>query len=94
MLGVLELFAEYDEHISPIALALGDLWIRAISVMPKEWNMRFGKILQRSVFAQFLEVQDLHHNICPSVSTYILARKKTGFALPCLVCTQGSWTLL
>jgi hypothetical protein len=50
------------------------------------------KILQRSVFAHFLEVLDLHHNICPSVSTYILARKKTAFVLPCLVCTQGSWT--
>jgi hypothetical protein len=41
--GVLKLLTEYDEHISPIALAFQDLWIRAIALMPKEWSLRFGK---------------------------------------------------
>jgi len=34
--GVLKLVVEYDEHISPIASAFQDLWIRAMSLMPKE----------------------------------------------------------
>jgi len=42
---VLELFAEYDEQIYPIALAFWDLWIRATSQMPKEWNLQFAKIM-------------------------------------------------
>jgi hypothetical protein len=86
---VLELFAEYDEHISPIAFAFQDLWIKSISLMPKEWNLRFGKNLQQNVFANFFESQNLHHNICPSVSNYILERRKSGIVLPCLVRTQG-----
>jgi hypothetical protein len=86
---VLELSAEYDERISPIALAFQDLWIKSISLMPKEWSLRFGKIIQQNVFANFLESQNLHHNICPSVSNYILERRKSGFVLPSLVCTQG-----
>ncbi|KAH8949274.1 hypothetical protein BDL97_10G024200 [Sphagnum fallax] len=77
--------AEYDEHISPIALAFQDLWIKSISLMPKEWSVRFGKIMQQSAFANFLESQNLHHNICPSVSNYILERRKSGLMLPCLV---------
>jgi hypothetical protein len=81
--------AEYDEHISPIALAFQDLWIKSISLMPKEWNLRFGKIMQQNAFANFLESQNLHGDICPSVSNYILERRKSGFVLPCLVCTQG-----
>jgi hypothetical protein len=91
---VLELFAEYDEHISPIALAFKDLWIKSTSLMPKEWNLRFGKIMQQNLFASFLESQNLHHNICPSISNYILERRKSGFVLPCLVCTQASQMFL
>ncbi len=83
------MFAEYDEHISPIALAFQDLWIKSISSMPKEWSVRFGKIVQQNAFANFLESQNLHHNICPSVSHYILERRKSGCVLSCLVRTQG-----
>ncbi|CAM6019569.1 unnamed protein product [Sphagnum balticum] len=77
--------AEYDEHISPIALAFQDSWIKSISLMPKEWSVRFGKIVQQNAFANFLESQNLHHNICPSVSHYILERRKSGCVLSCLV---------
>jgi hypothetical protein len=83
---VLKLVAEYDEHISPIASAFQDLWIRAISLMPKEWSLRFGKIMQQNVFANFLESHNLHHDTCPSVSSYILERRKSGLILPALVC--------
>jgi hypothetical protein len=85
--GVLKLVAEYDEHISPIASAFQDLWIRAISLMPKEWSLRFGKIMQQNVFANFLESHNLHNDTCPSTSTYILERRKSGLILPAaLVC--------
>ncbi|KAH8944634.1 hypothetical protein BDL97_13G122200 [Sphagnum fallax] len=77
--------SEYDEHISPIASAFQDLWIRAISLMPKEWCLRFGKIMQQNVFANFLESHNLHHDTCPSVSGYILERRKSGLILPALV---------
>ncbi|CAK9863627.1 unnamed protein product [Sphagnum jensenii] len=77
--------SEYDEHISPIASAFQDLWIRAISLMPKEWSLRFGKLMQRDVFANFLESHNLHHDTCPSVSAYILERRKSGFVHPSLV---------
>jgi hypothetical protein len=82
---VLKLLAEYGEHISPIASAFQNLWIRAISLMPKEWSLRFGKIMQQSVFANFLESHNLQQDTCPSVSAYILERRKSGFALPALV---------
>jgi hypothetical protein len=52
---VLKLAEEYEEHISPIAPAFQDLWIRAILLIPKEWSLRFGKIMQQNVFANFLE---------------------------------------
>jgi hypothetical protein len=85
---VLKLLTEYDEHMSPIALAFQDLWIRAIALMPKEWSLRFGNIMQQSVFAQFLESYNLHHDICPSSSAYIQERRKTGFMISSLVCTM------
>jgi hypothetical protein len=84
------LVAEYDEHISPVASAFQDLWIRAISLMPKEWSLRFGKLMQQSAFANFLESYNLHHDICPSVSAYILERRKSGLVLPSLVCIMYS----
>jgi hypothetical protein len=64
---VLELLAEYGDPLSPIASAFQDLWIRAISVMPEGWSLRFAKGLQWDVFANFLESLNLHHNICPSL---------------------------
>ncbi len=75
-----------NEHISPIASAFQDLCIRAISLMPKEWSLRFGKIMQQNVFANFLESHNLHNHACPSTSTYILERRKSGLILPALVC--------
>ncbi|KAH9570331.1 hypothetical protein CY35_02G034500 [Sphagnum magellanicum] len=77
--------SEYDEHISPIALAFQDLWIRAIALMPKEWSLRFGKLMQESMFANFLESHNLHHGTCPSVSSHILERRQSGACLPYLV---------
>ncbi len=85
---MLKLLTEYDEHISPIALAFQDLWIRAIALMPKEWSLRFGKIMQQNAFASFLESYNLHHGICPSSSAYIQERRKAGFVFPCFVCTM------
>jgi hypothetical protein len=85
---VLKLIIEYDEHISPIALAFQDLWIRAIALMPKEWSLRFGKIMQQNVFAHFLESYNLHHDICLSSSAYTQERRKIGFMISSLVCTM------
>ncbi|CAM6038488.1 unnamed protein product [Sphagnum compactum] len=79
-----QLGAEYDEHINPIASALGDWWTRVLSIMPKEWSIRFGKVLQESVFAHFLESHNLHHKIFPSAATYILERRKSGLAPSCI----------
>jgi hypothetical protein len=76
--------AEYDEHISPIAAALGDWWTRVLSIMPKEWSIRFGKVLQQSAFAHFLESHNLHHKIFSSAATYIQERRKSGLAPSCI----------
>jgi len=86
--------SEYDEHISPIAAALGDWWTRVLSIMPKEWSIRFGKVLQQSAFAHFLESHNLHHKIFSSAATYILERRKSGLAPSCIVCTTFSQMLL
>jgi hypothetical protein len=80
----------YGDPLSPIASAFQDLWIRAISVMPEGWSLRFAKVLQRDVFANFLESLNLHHNICPSVSAYTQERRSNGIVIPPLVCKQVS----
>ncbi|KAH8934821.1 hypothetical protein BDL97_18G104500 [Sphagnum fallax] len=69
-----------DDHrsLSPVASSFRDLWIRATSRMSKEWTLRFAKILQRDVFANFLESQNLRHDINPSLSSYIPERRKSG----------------
>ncbi|KAH8976332.1 hypothetical protein BDL97_01G208900 [Sphagnum fallax] len=77
--------AGYGEPLSPIASAFQDLWIRAISVMPEGWSLRFAKVLQRDVFANFLESLNLHHNICPSVSAYTQERRSNGIVIPPIV---------
>jgi hypothetical protein len=87
---VLELLAGYGDPLSPIASAFQDLWIRAISAMPEGWSLRFAKVLQRDVFANFLESLNLHHNICPSVSAYTQERRSNGIVIPPLVCKQVS----
>jgi hypothetical protein len=87
---VLELLAGYGEPLSPIASAFQDLWIRAISVMPEGWSLRFAKVLQRDVFANFLESLNLHHNICPSVSAYTQERRSNGIVIPPIVCKHVS----
>jgi hypothetical protein len=56
--------------------------------MLKEWILRFAKILQRDVFANFLESQNLRHDINPSISSYILERRKSGLMEPCIVGQQ------
>ncbi len=77
---MLELLTDSDDHrsLSPVASSFRDLWIRAISGMSKEWILRFAKILQRDVFANFLESQNLRHDINPSISSYIPERRKSG----------------
>jgi len=54
------------------------LWIRAAFGISKEWILRFVKILQWDVFANFLESQNLCHGINPSIWSYIPKRKKSG----------------
>ncbi len=77
---MLELLTDFDDHrsLSPVASSFRDLWIRATSKMSKEWTLRFAKILQRDVFANFLESQNLRHDINPSISSYIPERRKSG----------------
>jgi hypothetical protein len=87
---VLELLTGYGDPLSPIASAFQDLWIRAISAMPEGWSLRFAKVLQRDVFANFLESLNLHHNICPSVSDYTQERRSNGIVIPPIVCKHVS----
>jgi len=90
MQGCVELLAGYGDPLSPIASAFQGLWIRAISVMPEGWSLRFAKVLQRDVFANFLESFNLHHNICPSVSAYTQERRSNGIVIPPIVCKHVS----
>jgi hypothetical protein len=77
---VLELSSDVNDHqhLSPIASSFRDLWVKAISVMSKEWNLRFAKVTQRDVFANFLESQNLRHDVNHSISSYISERRKSG----------------
>jgi hypothetical protein len=84
-----ELLADYDidgKKLCPTALAFRDWWIRTITLMPEEWCLRLGRILQRDLFANFSESWHLFHGIVfPSTSVYILERRKSGFTEPSIV---------
>jgi hypothetical protein len=75
---LLETDVNDHQHLSPIASSFRDLWIRAISTMSKEWSLRFAKVTQRDVFANFLESQNLRHDVDHSISSYISERRKSG----------------
>ncbi|KAH9546825.1 hypothetical protein CY35_11G001100 [Sphagnum magellanicum] len=45
MKPLLETDVNDHQHLSPIASSFQDLWIKAISVMSKEWSLRFAKVL-------------------------------------------------
>ncbi len=76
---MLELSSDVNDHqhLSPIASSFRDLWVKAISVMSKEWNHRFAKVTQRDVFANFLDSQNLRHDVNHSISSYISERRKS-----------------
>lgn len=86
------LLADYDidgKKLCPTALAFRDWWIRTIALMPKEWCLRLGRILQRDLFANFSESWHLFHGIVfPSISVYILERRKSGFTEPSIILTE------
>lgn len=87
---MLELLSDVNDHqhLSPIASSFQDLWIKAISVMSKEWSLRFAKVTQRDVFANFLESQNLRHDVHHSISSYISERRKSGFIETYIVCIK------
>ncbi len=75
---MLELLTDSNDHRSlfSVASSFRNLWIRATFGMSKEWIFRFAKILQRDVFAIFLESQNLRHDINPSISFLYLREEK------------------
>ncbi len=75
---VLELLTDSNDHqsLSPVASSFRDLWMRATFGMSKEWILRFAKILQRDVFANFLESQNLHHDINPPFNFLLYPREE------------------
>ncbi len=87
---VLELSSDVNDHqhLSPIASSFRDLWIKAISVMSEEWSLRFAKVTQRDVFANFLESQNLRHHVNHSISSYISERRKSGLIETYIVCIK------
>ncbi len=87
---VLELSSDVNDHqhLSPIASSFRDLWIKAISTRSKEWSFRFAKVTQRDVFANFLESQNLRHDVDHSISSYILERRKSGLIETYIVCIK------
>jgi hypothetical protein len=76
----LELFTDFVEHkVDAICAAFSNLLSRATSKMPKEWNLRFAQIMQRSMLSQFLEARNLFHKKSPSISTYMSQRSEFGY---------------
>jgi hypothetical protein len=76
----LELFTDFDERkVSPVCAAFSNLWLRATSEMPKEWNLRYARIIQQSMLSQFLEARNLFFKKYPSISTYMSQRNEFGY---------------
>ncbi len=76
------------QHLSLIASSFRDLWVKAISVMSKEWSLRFAKVIQRDVSANFLESQNLRQDVDHLVSSYISERRKSGMIETHIVCIK------
>jgi hypothetical protein len=71
---------DFDEHkVSPVCAAFSNLWSRATSEMPKEWNLRYARIIQQSMLSQFLEARNLFLKKYPSISTYMSQRNEFGY---------------
>jgi len=71
---------DFDEHkVSPVCAAFSNLWSRATSEMPKEWNLRYARIIQQSMLSQFLEARNLFLKKSPSISTYMSQRNEFGY---------------
>jgi hypothetical protein len=87
---VLKLSSDVNDHqhLSPITSSFQDLWIKVISVMLEEWSLQFAKITQRYVFANFLELQNLLHDVNHAISFYILEKKKSGLIETYIVCIK------
>ncbi len=82
----MELFTDFDEHkVSPVCAAFSNLWSRATSEMPKEWNLRYARIIQQSMLSQFLEARNLFFKKYPSISTYMSQRNEFGYMNAALV---------
>jgi hypothetical protein len=80
------LFIGFDEHkVSPICAAFSNLWSRATSEMLEEWNLRYARIIQKSMLSQFLEARRLFLQIYPSISTYMSQRHEFGYMTAALV---------
>ncbi len=85
----MELFTDFVEHkVDAICAAFSNLLSRATSKMPKEWNLRFAQIMQRSMLSQFLEARNLFHKKSPSISTYMSQRSEFGYMDIALVCND------
>ncbi len=53
--------------------------------MPKEWNLRYARIIQQSMLSQFLEARNLFLKKSPSISTYMSQRNEFGYMNAALV---------
>ncbi|CAM6029760.1 unnamed protein product [Sphagnum balticum] len=71
---------DFDKHkTSAICSAFSNLLSRATSEMPEEWSLRFTRILQEAMLAQFLEARYLLEKKDPSLSMYLSHRKEFGY---------------
>jgi len=79
---------DFDKHkASAICSAFSNLWSRATSEMPEEWSLRFTRILQEAMLAQFLEARYLLEKKHPSFSMYLAHRKEFGYM-------DASWAII
>ena len=66
---------------SAITSAFRNLWKRATTVMPEDWNLRFAYMSQRDMLAMFKEALDGSLGLTTnSFSEYNQQRRKYGFA--------------
>ena len=52
-------FSDELAEVSPITSTFRNLWKRATTVMPEDWNLRFAYLSQRDILAMFKETLDL-----------------------------------